>query len=428
MNLSILNGRVIDPAHAIDAMLDIYIDGENIIGIGAEPPGFKAKHTIDACGKIVCPGLVDIAANLREPGYSAKGTLETETAAAAKGGITTLVCTPCTHPVIDTPAVIELIQRKARKLAQARVLTTAALTRNLDGERLSDMVALRQAGAVAFTNAHHPLANTLVERRTLEYAATFDYLVLLHPEDRHLRADGCIHEGAIATRLGLPGIPEAAESVAVARDLALAEHTGARIHFRSLSTARSIRMLHEAHANQLPVSADVAAHQLHLTEQDIEGFDTHCHVWPPLRTLYDRNMLRQAVRDGLVKVICSDHQPHDADAKNAPLPSAAPGISGLETLLALVLRLVDEKVLDLQEAIARVTCNPADLLDLPYGRLKVGQAADICIFDPNAYWKLDTQNMLSKGKNTPFAKPVWEFRGQVTHTLFNGEIVYKQSS
>lgn len=427
MSLSILNGRVIDPAHQTDAIMDIHTDGANIVGIGNKPPGFNANRSIDATGKIVCPGLVDLSASLREPGYTAKGTLATETAAASKGGVTTLICTPNTKPVIDTPAVIELIHRKAEKLAQARVLTTAALTQGLAGKHLSDMVALKKAGAVAFSNAHKPLANTLVERRALEYAATFGYVVLLRPEDPHLRANGCVHEGAVATRLGLPGIPEAAESVAVARDLELAQHTGAKIHFRSLSTARSVSMLREAHANNLPITADVAVHQLFLTEFDVEGFNACCHVRPPLRTLHDRQALRQAVADGVICAICSDHQPHDADAKEVPFPATAPGISGVETLLGLALRLVDENILSLPDAIAKLTCGPADLLGLPYGRLKAGQAADICIFDPQAYWTLDTKTMLSKGKNTPFANPVWEFKGQVTHTIFNGHVVYEQT-
>ena len=422
MSISIIGGRLIDPANGIDEQLDLHIEGENIVAIGEAPAGFKAEQTIDASGQIVIPGLVDIAASLREPGFTAKGTLETETLAAAKGGITTLVCTPDTDPVIDTPADIEFIHRMARKLQQARVLTAAALTHNLEGKQLSSMAALKAAGCVALSNAREPLANTLVERRALEYAATFDMTVFLRPEDRHLRADGCAHEGAVATRLGLPGIPSAAETVAVARDLALAEHTGARVHFRALSAAGSTRLLREAQGAKLPVSADVAAHQLHLTEMDVEGFDARCHVSPPLRTLADRDALRQAVADGSIAAICSDHQPHEPDAKDAPFPATEPGISGLETLLALTLRLVEQKVLPLSEAIARVTCGPADLLGLPHGRLSVGLPGDVCIYDPQAHWSLNAEQMLSEGHNTPFDN--WEFQGKVSHTLFNGRLVY----
>ena len=422
MSVSIIGGRLIDPANGIDEQLDLHIEGETIVAIGQAPAGFKAEQTIDASGQIVIPGLVDIAASLREPGFTAKGTLETETLAAAKGGITTLVCTPDTDPVIDTPADIEFIHRMARKLQQARVLTAAALTHNLEGKQLASMAALKAAGCVALSNAREPLANTLVERRALEYAATFDMTVFLRPEDRHLRADGCAHEGAVATRLGLPGIPSAAETVAVARDLALAEHTGARVHFRALSAAGSTRLLREAQGAKLPVSADVAAHQLHLTEMDVEGFDARCHVSPPLRTLADRDALRQAVADGSIAAICSDHQPHEPDAKDAPFPATEPGISGLETLLALTLRLVEQKVLPLSEAIARVTCGPADLLGLPHGRLSVGLPGDVCIYDPQAHWSLNAEQMLSEGHNTPFDN--WEFQGKVSHTLFNGRLVY----
>jgi len=424
MNVSIVNGHVIDPANGIDQQLDVHIHGQQIAAVGSPPEGYEAQETIDASGLIVCPGLVDMAASLREPGPAAKGTLASETRAAAKGGITTLVCTPDTAPVIDTPAVIELIHRTARKLRRARVLTAAALTQGLDGQQLSNMAAPMAAGCVALSNAREPLANTLVERRALEYAATFGMTVMLRPEDKHLRAGGCVHEGTVSTRLGLPGIPGAAETVAVARDLALAEHTGARVHFRALSSAGSTRMLREAQAAKLAVSADVAAHQLHLTEMDVEDFDANCHTSPPLRTLADRDALRQAVADGTIAAICSDHQPHEPDAKEAPYPETQPGISGLETLLALTLRLVDEGVLSLSEAIARVTCGPSDLLDLPYGRLTVGGTADICIFDPQAHWTLDIADMASEGQNTPFGG--WEFRGVVTHTLFNGRLVYRR--
>jgi len=423
VSISILGGRVIDPANNIDAQLDLHIEGEVIVALGEAPAGFQAAEAIDASNRIVIPGLVDIAASLREPGFTAKGTLESETLAAAKGGITTLVCTPDTDPVIDTPADIEFIHRMARKLQQARVLTAAALTQNLEGKQLASMAALKDAGCVALSNAREPLANTLVERRALEYAATFDMTVFLRPQDRHLHAGGCVHEGAIATRLGLPGIPSAAETVAVARDLALAEHTGARVHFRSLSAASSARMLREAKSAKLPVSADVAAHQLHLTEMDVEGFDARCHVSPPLRTLADRNALRQAVADGTIAAICSDHQPHEPDAKDAPFPDTAPGISGLETLLPLTLRLVSEGVMPLKTAIAAITCGPADLLGLPYGRLQPGLPGDVCIFDPAAHWTLRAERMRSTGKNTPFDG--WEFSDRVTHTLFNGHLVYR---
>ncbi len=423
MSVSIINGRLIDPAHGIDDFLDLHIDGEIVVAVGDAPAEFAADEIIDARDCVVCPGLVDLAASLREPGYEHKATLASETAAAARGGITTLLCTPDTNPVIDNSAVVELVHRMARKLGQARILATGALTRGLKGEQLSEMAALKQAGCVAVSNAHHPLASTLVERRALEYATTFGLTVFLRSEDRHLRAGGCAHEGAVAARLGLPSIPAAAESVAVARDLALAEHTKAKVHFRNLSTQTAARMISEAQAASLAVTADVAAHQLHLTEMDVDGFVAECHVSPPFRTLADREALRRAVADGTIAAICSDHQPHEPDAKQRPFPETEPGISGLETLLGLTLRLVDEKVLDLPTAIARVTSGPADILGLPYGRLSTGSPADVCVFDPERRWTLNTDTMRSEGRNTPFSG--WDFPGYITYSLFNGRIVYR---
>jgi dihydroorotase len=423
VSISIINGRLIDPAHGIDDFLDLHIDGETVVTVGDAPAEFAADEIIDARDCVVCPGLVDLAASLREPGYEHKATLASETAAAARGGITTLLCTPDTNPVIDNSAVVELVHRMARKLGQARILATGALTRGLKGEQLSEMAALKQAGCVAVSNAHHPLASTLVERRALEYATTFGLTVFLRSEDRHLRAGGCAHEGAVAARLGLPSIPSAAESVAVARDLALAEHTKAKVHFRNLSTQTAARMISEAQAAGLAVTADVAAHQLHLTEMDVDGFVAECHVSPPFRTLGDRAALRRAVADGTIAAICSDHQPHEPDAKQRPFPETEPGISGLETLLGLTLRLVEEKVLDLPTAIARVTSGPADILGLPYGRLNIGSPADVCVFDPERRWTLDTETMRSDGRNTPFSG--WDFAGYITFTLFNGRIVYR---
>ncbi|MES9887722.1 MAG: dihydroorotase [Candidatus Sedimenticola sp. 6PFRAG1] len=424
--IKISQGRLIDPANGVDEITDIYLTDGLVSAIGDAPQGFQAECTIDAAGKIVCPGLVDLSTRLREPGLENKATIASETTAAAKGGITTLCCQPDTNPVIDTPAVAKLVIKGAKQAASARVLPIGAMTRELQGEHLSEMAALKRAGCVAVSNAETPLINTLVERRALEYAATFGLTAILHPEDHALKNSGCAHEGPVSSRLGLPGIPEAAETVAVARDMALAEHTGCHVHFHSLSTGSATRMLERARQNRLPVSADVAIHQLHLTEMDIEDFDSLCHVSPPLRSLTDRDTLRISVAKGVIGAICSDHQPHEPDAKEAPFPATAPGISGLETLLALTLRLVNEKIIPLSDAIARLTCGPADILGLPYGRLGVGSSADICIFDPDAYWELTPEKILSAGRNSPFTG--WDLTGEVTHTLFEGRVVYEKKS
>ncbi|MEJ1463569.1 MAG: dihydroorotase [Candidatus Sedimenticola sp. (ex Thyasira tokunagai)] len=424
--VQITNGRLIDPANGIDGEFDLYIEDGIISAVGTAPEGFSPDWVIDAADQIICPGLVDLRTHLREPGEEHKATIAGETRAAARSGITTLCCTPDTHPVIDTPAVVALIRRRAKQAGNARVLSVGALTQALGGKQLSEMAALQQAGCIGLSNADIPLANTLVERRALEYAATFGIITLLRPEDQDLKDGGCTHEGPVGTRLGLPPIPEAAETVAVARDLALATQTGSKIHFQTLSCGSAAQMIEQAQQQRIPVTCDIAAHQLHLTEMDIEGFDSNCHLSPPLRSLTDRNTLRDAVARGVIGAICSDHQPHEADAKAAPFPATATGLSALDTLLPLTLKLVHERVLSLTEAIARVTCGPADILGLPYGRLDPGRTADICIFDPEKNWILTEETMASNGTNTPFLG--WEFTGRVTHTLFEGKIVYKRDN
>jgi len=421
-NIRISGGRVIDPANEIDALLDVYVAAGEIAALGSAPDGFTDAVEIDASGCIVCPGLIDLSARIREPGQEHKATIASESLAAAGGGITTLCCPPDTDPVIDTPAVAELIQRRAAAAGKARVVTLGALTRGLQGEQLSEMAALGRAGCVGVGNGLQPLANTLVERRAMEYAASFDLTVFLYPNDHWLSAFGCVHEGKVATRLGLPGIPAAAEVAAVARDLALVEQTGVRAHLCRLTTAKAVGMVARAQFDGLRVSADVAIPYLYLSEMDIDDFNSQCHVIPPLRTIEDRERLRAGVCRGTLAAICSDHQPHEPDAKLGLFPSTEPGISGLDTLLPLGLRLVDENLMELGALIHRLTAGPADILGLPYGTLSAGAAADICIFDPDATWQLDAAAMKSHGHNTPFLG--WEMKGRVTHTLLSGRLVY----
>ncbi len=423
MNITIHGGHLIDPANKIDEVSDIYIAEGKIAAIGTSPDGFNAEQEIDATGQIVCPGLIDLQARLREPGQRHKGSIASETRAAASAGITTLCCPPDTSPVIDSPAVAAQIRRRAEKAAHARVLPIGALTQGLAGEQLGSMQALRKAGCIVMGNARHAIANTLVQRRAMEYASTLGLTVFLNSEDPWLAADGCIHEGALSTRLGLAGIPECAEVIAVSRDLMLVEQTGVRAHFGQLSTARAIEMVANARARGVAVSADVSAHQLFLTDMDVAEFDSACHVRPPFRSQRDKEALRAAVADGAISAICSDHQPHDRDAKLAPFAATEPGISALETLLPLTLRLVEEKVLSLNEAIARLTSGPAAILGLHNGQLGVGSVADVCIFDPKHHWHVEEQQLLSHGKNTPFLG--WELSGKARITLLEGRIVYQ---
>jgi dihydroorotase len=424
MGVRIHGGRVIDPANKIDAVKDVYIDSTGFIAaLGKAPDGFQAERTIDARGRIVCPGLIDLRARLREPGLEHKATIESETRAAVAAGITTLCCPPDTDPVVDTPAMSQMIQSRAWRFGLAFIHPLGALTRGLEGKLLTDMAALEEAGCVGVSNALEPVTDTLVLRRAMEYAVTFGLTVHLHTEDPWLRNSGCVHEGEVGTRLGLAGIPEAAETVAVARDLALVEQTGVRAHFCGLTSARSVAMVAEAQKHGLPVTADVTAHHLHLTEHDIGYFNTQCHVRPPLRSTRDRDTLRTALTSGVIAAICSDHQPHEPDAKLAPFAESEPGISGLETLLPLTLKLVEEKLLTLDAAIGLLTIKPAEILGIESGTLTVGATADICIFDPKAHWTLTADNLVSRGHNTPFLG--WEFTGRVTHTLVGGEVVFE---
>lgn len=422
--ISIRNGRLIDPASGQDRETDLHIADGRVLAIGEPPPGFRPERILDARGQVVCPGFVDLCARLREPGEEHKGTIASETRAAAASGITTLCCPPDTVPVIDTPAVAQLVHQTAERRGLARVLPIGAVTQGLEGHKISEMAALSRAGCPALSQADRPIRSTLVQRRALEYAATFGLTVFLHPQDAALSAEGCAHEGRISTRLGLPGIPEAAETVAVARDLALAEQTGARVHFRGLSTARGVAMLAEARQRGVPASGDVNMHQLFLTEDDIGDFDANCHLVPPLRTQADRDALRAALRSGDISAICSDHQPHDADAKLAPFPETAPGISALETLLPLALRLVSEGELELMRAIELLTLGPAAVLGRDHGRIAPGLPADLCIFDPESDWTPGVETLVSRGLNTPFAGKV--MRGRVTWTLLAGRIVFER--
>ncbi|CDH44050.1 MAG: dihydroorotase [Candidatus Competibacteraceae bacterium] len=425
MRIAIRGGRLIDPAHGIDALLDLFIAGGRIIGIGPAPDGFAANREIDARDRIVCPGLIDLCARLREPGQEHKATIASETRAAAAAGITTLVCPPDTDPVIDEPAVVEFIRRRVKAAGQSRVLTLGALTHRLRGERLAEMAALKDAGCVGVSDGGRPLVNTLVLRRALEYAATFDLTVFLTPLDPWL-SHGVAHEGQVATRMGLAGIPAAAETGAIARDLELVRDIGVRVHFGRLSNARAVQLVARAQAEGLPVTADVAVHHLHLTEMDLAGFDSQCHVQPPLRGLRDKDALQAGLASGALGALCSDHQPHEPDAKQAPFGDTEPGISGLDTLLALSLRLARDEVLKLPVVLERLTWGPAQILGLDSGHLGIGAVADVCIFDPETDWRVTTDTLRSRGQNSPFIG--WELQGQIVYTLLEGRVVYERTT
>ncbi len=427
MNLLIKNGLLIDTAACNTAQADIYIEQDRIISIGKAPTSFSPEQTIDANGQLVLPGLVDIQARLRDPGQPQKANIASETAAAIQNGITSLCLPPDTQPVIDNSATVELIHHRNTTFGcGARVYPIAALTRELGGEQLSNIASLKTNGCVALSNATHPLLNNLVQRRAMDYAAGEDILVIIQPIDADLLGNGCAHEGAMATRLGLPAIPEAAETAALAKDIELVAQTGARTHFGQLSCARSVDMVRRAKAKGLPISADCAIHQLFLTDHDIGNFDSSKLTFPPLRSQYDKAALREGVADGTIDCLCSDHQPHETDAKLRPFPSAEPGISGLDTLLPLALRLVEEELLPLADMIARISRIPAQIIGLPAGKLEVGELADIVIVDPDVHYICRGNEFVSQGKNTAFEG--WDFKGRVQTTIISGEIIYSGSS
>lgn len=417
----IRGGHLLDPASGRDGPADLFIEDGFIV---ASAPDFRPDSILDATGLLIIPGLIDIRARVREPGPAHLATLETETQAAVASGITTLCCPPDTDPVIESPAVAQMIQARAWQTGFAFIHPLGALTRGLRGEQLTDMAALDEAGCLGFSNGLAAVTNTQVLRHAFEYAATFGFTVFLHAEDPWLRGRGVVHEGVIAHRLGLPGVPTAAETVAVARDLALIEQTGVRAHFCQISSARAVEQIADAQQRGLPVTADTAVHYLHLSEQDVGSFNTEMRVRPPLRTLEDRAALRDAVRSGILTAVCSDHQPHPEDAKRAPFTQAEPGISGLDTLLPLMLRLVEDGVLTRTQAIAAVTSQAADILGIEGGSLAPGMTADLVLLDPAVRWTLTRERLKSQGHNTPFLGQT--FTGRVQRTLVGGETVFLQ--
>ena len=419
-HLLIRQGRLLDPASRTDRIADLMIENGHIAGI--DLPDFSADQVLDAHNAWIIPGFIDLAARLREPGQEHKATIASECRAAVRSGITTLCVQPDTTPPVDTPADVRLLQQKSGLAGGARIAVIGALTQGLEGKHLSEMAALIAAGCAGIGNASRPISNLLVLRHALEYAAGLGITVFAQPMESTLSRGGCAHEGPIANRLGLPGIPVAAETAALGQWLALVEETGARVHFGRLSSAAGVRLIARAHADSLPVSADIAAHQLLLTEMDIADFNPQCHVLPPLRSTHDRDTLREAVSTGVIAAICSDHQPHEIDAKLAPFAETEPGISALETLLGLGLRLVDEGCLDPLSLVDRLSCAPAKILGLNRGTLKIGKPADLCIIDPDKEWTVRPERFASRGQNTPFAG--WLLRGRVLYTLIEGRIVY----
>jgi len=422
MKVLIKGGRLIDPASGRDAIGDVLIEGERIAAVDGAAKDASADKVIDAKGLVVAPGLVDLCARLREPGFEYKATLESEMEAAVAGGITSVACPPDTDPPLDEPGLVDMLRRRARSLTHARLYPIGALTVKLEGERLTEMAELSESGCVAFSQANVPLDDTQVLWRAFQYAGTFGFPVWLRAEDLSLARDGVAHDGEVATRLGLPGIPAMAETIALGKLLQLVRETGTRLHVCRISAAGAVEMIRQAKAEKLPVTCDVGIHHVHLSEMDLGYFDAHCHLVPPLRSLRDRDALRTGLADGTIDLICSDHTPVDEDAKQMPFSESEVGATGLELLLPLTLKWATEAKIPLAKALAKVTSDAARVLGVKSGRIEAGAPADFAVFDANAPFQVVPAALKSQGKNTPFIG--YELAGRVRYTLVDGNVVY----
>ncbi|MFZ4622888.1 MAG: dihydroorotase [Rhodoferax sp.] len=428
-NLLITGGRVIDPARGFDQKADLALAGTALVAIGNIAPEFQPDRVLDATGCLVLPGLVDLAVRLREPGYEHARMLESEMKAAMAGGITSLVCQPDTDPVLDEPGLVEMLRFRAEKLQQARVYPLGALTRNLQGATLTEMVELTEAGCVAFSQAEVALTDTLVLQRTLQYASTFGYTVWLRPQDGFL-GQGVAASGPLATRMGLSGVPVMAETIAMHTIFELMRATGARVHLCRISSAAGVELVRQAKADGLLVSCDISINSLHLIDTDIGYFDSRARLNPPLRQQRDRDALRAGLADGTIDALVSDHTPVDDDAKTLPFAESEPGATGLELLLSLAYKWHQDTGVDLCRAIAVVTHGPAQVLGSALGtrlgrtgHLAPGGLGDVCVFDPQANWTVTAASLHSQGKHTPFSG--YELPGRVRYTLVGGRLVHQ---
>jgi dihydroorotase len=422
MPLLIKNGRVLDPSSGTDALLDVLIDEGKICELGGGIAAEGGAQVIDAAGMLVVPGLIDMHTHLREPGQEYKETIRTGARAAAAGGFTSIACMPNTSPVNDNASVTNFIVNRARAEACVNVYPVGALTMGLKGEALAEYGDMKEAGIIALSDDGKTVKSAEVMRRCIEYAKTFSLPVLCHCEDADLSAKGMMHEGVVSTFMGMRGIAPAAEELIVAREIALAEWVGHPVHIAHVSTAGSVRIIREAKARGISVTAETAPHYFTLTDEAVASFDTATKVNPPLRTQQDRDAVRQGLRDGTLEVIASDHAPHSSLEKDIEFDKAAFGMIGLETSLPLTLSLVAEGVLTLMQALEKYTINPARILHLPKGRIQSGCDADITIIDPEAAYVVDKNRLCSKSSNSPFLGRC--FKGCAAYTIIAGSVVY----
>jgi dihydroorotase len=419
----IKGGTIIDPANGIEQAGDIHIREGLIAGVYLDGCPETDEEVIDAAGLWVLPGLIDMHVHLREPGYEYKEDIASGSRAAAAGGVTTMVCMPNTDPVNDNPSVTRHIVEKARHVSLVRVLPAGAITRGLKGAELSEMGLMKDAGIVAVSDDGRSVIDSSIMRRGMEYAATFGLPVITHCQDAHLGAGGVMNEGDLSSRLGLPGIPDAAEDIVISRDLLLARYTGLPVHITHVSTAIGLELIRQARLSGVRVSCDVTPHHLLLTEERVRGYDTNAKMYPPLRTEEDRRVLIEGIRSGVVDCIATDHAPHARDEKDLDFDLAPFGVIGLQTLLPAVHQLHRECGIALGELLARVTVNPARVLGIDGGSLSQGSRADVTLFDPQARWVFTHEQVLSKSANSPFIGR--EFTGRVIRTIVQGRTVHQ---
>jgi dihydroorotase len=424
MTLLIRGGRIVDPANSVDAVQDLLIEDGKVARLGAKLGAPQSTTVIDAGGKLVCPGLIDMHVHLREPGYEYKETVATGTRAAAAGGFTAVCCMANTSPVNDNRSITDYILAKARSEGVVRVYPIGAVTRGLEGKELAELAELAEAGCVAFSDDGKCVMNAELYRRAMEYTLPFAAPIISHAEDHHLSKGGCMHEGVVSTELGLPGIPAAAEDVMVARDILLAELTGAHVHIAHLSTAGAVRLVRDAKARGVRVTAEVTPHHLLLTDDAVRSWDANTKMAPPLRTKRDIEALVEALVEGTIDCIATDHAPHAVADKEGEFDRAANGIVGLETALTLLYdRLVRPGTMPIQTLISRLSRDPARLLSLPGGTLTVGAAADVTLIDPDAAVTIEPTRFASKSRNTPFGG--WTAIGRPWKTIVGGEVVWE---
>ncbi len=418
----IKGGHVIDPGR-FNGIADVLIEDGKISAVAPTLAAPAGAPVIQAAGLLVLPGFVDLHVHFREPGFEYKETIQSGTAAAVAGGFTSVCAMPNTNPVNDNQSVTEFMLDRARAAGNAHLYPIGAITKGSEGKELAEIGDLRRAGCVAISDDGKPVMNSLVMRRAMEYARAFDVPVVDHCEDLHLSEGGCMNEGLLSTELGLPGIPSAAEDVMVARNVSLAELTGARLHLAHISTAGSVRMVREAKSRGLKVTAEACPHHFTLTEELTRGYNTHAKMNPPLRTWQDVQAIKEGLRDGTIDVIATDHAPHATQEKQQEFTEAPFGIVGLETALSLTLALVEEGVLTIVSAVEKLATAPAKAFSLDAGTLAVGAPADVVIVDQHRQWEVDPSRFRSKSRNTPFAG--WKVKGRVTTTIVDGRVVFE---